>query len=335
MTNDAGLTAEPGSDDAFEVHMRGYSRRQVDAFAAESRSQIRDLKQQLSRSHGETERLRQELSAARQALSTTPAHEQVSERVGQILKLAGDEAKAQRARAQDEIGKQRDEAQKEADRFRADAREQAEHMLTAAREQAENALATAQAEADEIRNAARADSDRAVNEATKEAESTLAPAKAQAKQMLDEATMRASAIHDGAERRLNLLTSRHTHAMRHLSEIRDAVTNLVASDTAGGPLADEVAKPAATSLAAGGVGAAAPSPRTAASAAKRRPAPAPPGGRGAEPEASAGREIGRPAQPAGSRAGPDDQAGPSTPAQDHASAVPKSAQTTPGGTSEP
>src|SRR5262249_48625493 len=84
--------------------------------------------------------------AARQALSDKPAHEQVSERVGQILKLAGEEATAQRAGAQDEIGKLRGEAQKEADRFRADAGEQAERMLTAAREQAENAVATAQAE---------------------------------------------------------------------------------------------------------------------------------------------------------------------------------------------
>ena len=293
MTNDAGPVSESGSEDAFDVQMRGYSRRQVDKFAANSRSQIRGLEERLSGSLGEMERLRTELSAARQALSSKPAHEQVSERVGRILKLAGDEAKAQRARAQDEIGKLRDDAQKEADRFRTEAREQTERMLTAARERAENATATAQAEADKIGNAARVDSEQAVNEATKKAESTLTSAKSQAKQMLDEATMRAGATHDGAERRLNLLTSRHTETMRHLTEIQDAVTNLVASDTARESLEDEVAKSVATSSAASNPGAAAPSPRTAASAAQGRHTPAPPGGRRPEREASAGGKAAR------------------------------------------
>jgi vacuolar-type H+-ATPase subunit H len=96
------------------------------------------------------------------------------------------------------------------------------------------------------------ETERAINEATKDAESTLASAKSQAKQMLDEATVRASAIHDGAERRLNLLTSRHTETMRRLTEIRDVVTNLVASETSRGSLEDEVAKSVASSFAATG-----------------------------------------------------------------------------------
>jgi cell division septum initiation protein DivIVA len=232
--------------------MRGYSRRQVDEFVARSRSQVRDLEERLSRALDETERVRLELTAARQGLSGKPAHEEISERVGQILKLADDEAKAQRNRAQEEIAKQREDAKKEADRIRTEAREQTERMLTAAQEQAENAIATARAEADKMRNAARLETERAVGEATKEAENTLAAAKAQAKQMLDEATVRASAIHDGAERRLNLLTSRHTETMRRLTEIRDVVTNLVASETSRGSLEDEVNKSVASSLAAGG-----------------------------------------------------------------------------------
>ena len=73
--------------------------------------------------------------------------------------------------------------------------------------------------------------------------------------MLDEATMRATAIHDGAERRLNLLTSRHTETMRRLTEIRDVVTNLVASETARGSLEEEVAKSVASSVAASGTSA--------------------------------------------------------------------------------
>jgi cell division septum initiation protein DivIVA len=252
MTDDANLMTELDGEDAFEVQMRGYSRRQVDEFVARSRSQTRDLEERLSHSLDETERLRLELAAARQGLSNKPAHEEVSERVGQILKLADDEAKAQRNRAQGEIAKLREEAKKEADRIRTEAREQTERMLTAAQEQAENAIATARSEADKMRNSARQETERAISEATKDAESTLAAAKAQAKQMMDEATIRASAIHDGAERRLNLLTSRHTETMRRLTEIRDVVTNLVASETSRGSLEEEVAKSVATSFAASG-----------------------------------------------------------------------------------
>ncbi len=165
MTNDSDLMSDLGQEDAFEVQMRGYSRRQVDEFVARTRSQIRELEERLSRSLDDTERVRLELSAARQDLSNKPAHEEISERVGQILKLADDEAKAQRTRAQDEIIKQRDDAKKETERHRTEAREQTERMLTAAQEQAENAIAGARAEAEKMRNTARIESERAVGEA--------------------------------------------------------------------------------------------------------------------------------------------------------------------------
>ncbi len=263
----------------FEVQrLGGYSRREVDEFVAEARSKIRDYEARLAHEYDESERLRLELSAARQGLSNKPAHEEISERVGQILKLADDEAKAQRNRAQDEIGKMREDAKKEADRIRTEAREQTERMLTAAQEQAENAIASARAEAEKLRNSARLETERAIHEATKDAENTLASAKAQAKQMLDEATVRASAIHDGAERRLNLLTSRHTETMRRLTEIRDVVTNLVASETSRGSLEDEVAKSVATSFAAGG---ASPAARPAAGDGRHVPGERPTGRAGA------------------------------------------------------
>jgi len=274
MTNDAAdLMPDLGQEDAFEVQMRGYSRRQVDEYVARTRNQIRDLEERLSRSLDDTERVRLELSTARQDLSNKPAHEEISERVGQILKLADDEAKAQRNRAQDEISNQRDDAKKEIERHRTEAREQTERMLTAAQEQAENAITAARAEAEKLRNTARIESERAVGDANKEAETTIATAKAQAKQMLDEATMRATAIHDGAERRLNLLTSRHTETMRRLTEIRDVVTNLVTSETARGSLEEEVAKSVASGVAAGAVPAQAPAAPAGRSAAEVRRSP--------------------------------------------------------------
>ena len=78
MTNDADLMPDLGQEDAFEVQMRGYSRRQVDEFVARARSQIRSLEERLSRAVDDTERARLELSTARQDLSNKPAHEEVS-----------------------------------------------------------------------------------------------------------------------------------------------------------------------------------------------------------------------------------------------------------------
>ena len=280
----------------FEVQrLGGYSRRAVDEWAAKARSTIRDREELLAQAHDEVERLRLELSAARQGLAGKPAHEEISERVGQILKLADDEAKAQRSRAQEEIGKQSEDAKKEAERIRTEAREQTERMLTAAQEQAENAVASARAEAEKMRNSARLETERATREAAKDAENTLAAAKAQAKKMLDEATARASAIHDGAERRLNLLMSRHTETMRRLTEIRDVVTNLVASETSRGSLEDEVAKSVATSFAASGAPAP-PPPRQAGG-------PGRPTGRAGARETGQEREKSTPETPAAGGAG--------------------------------
>jgi cell division septum initiation protein DivIVA len=225
----------------FEMQMRGYSRRQVDDFVARRNNEIRELEQRLARSLDESEHLRREVSTVRQqALSGRPAHEEVSERISQILKLADDEAKAQKNKADDDIAAQRAEAQQESERVRADAREQAERMLTAAQEQAERTISAARNEADKTRTAARTEADRLTSDTRKKADQALAQAKAQAKKVLDEATARASAIHDGAERRLNLLSTRHSETVRRLTDILDGVQGLVAAEAARMSLEEEV-----------------------------------------------------------------------------------------------
>src|SRR5712691_1244419 len=239
-----------GRDDPFDSERRGYARRQVDEYIAWRNGQIRELESKLTQSLGEIERLRRELTEAREA-GGRPAHEEVSERVGQILKLAADEAKAERERGKTEIGQMRDVAKAETDKlradvkdetdqFRAEAQDRAERMLTAAQEQSERAISSARAEADGLVTAAQQNAEQTVADATKHAESTVAAASSQAKQALDDATARATAIHDGAERRLNLLISRHTETVRRLTEIRDVVTSLVAGEAARGSLEDEV-----------------------------------------------------------------------------------------------
>src|SRR5215813_4224569 len=153
-----------GHEGQFALERRGYSRMQVDEAVAQLRLEMRgvldsrrDLEDRLSQALDESERLKLELSAARSS-GRTP-HQEVPERIRQILQLADDEAKAERAKAEDEIAKLRAEAQAETTKLRADAKaetdrsraaaqEQAERMLTAAREQAETAVASAKAEAD-------------------------------------------------------------------------------------------------------------------------------------------------------------------------------------------
>ena len=252
MNDNSDLLPNLVHEDAFEMQMRGYSRRQVDEFIARCRSQIRDLEQRLARALDDGEELRRELASARQqALGAKPAHEEVSERIAQILKLADDEARSQKSKAHEEIARQRNDAQSEAEKTRTEAREQAERMLTAAQEQAERAITSARAEAEKTvtgaRNeaektltGARTEAERTTTEARKKSESALASAKAQAKKALDEATARATAIHDGAERRLNLLSTRHAETIKRLTEILDGVSGLVTAETARMSLEDEV-----------------------------------------------------------------------------------------------
>jgi cell division septum initiation protein DivIVA len=333
MNDNSDLLPNLVHEDAFEVQMRGYSRRQVDEFIARCRSQIRDLEQRLARALDDGEELRRELAATRQqALGAKPAHEEVSERIAQILKLADDEARSQQSKAHEDITRQRNDAQTEAEKIRTEAREQAERMLTAAQEQAERAITSARAEAEKTvtgaRNeaektltAARTEAERTTTEARKKSESALASSKAQAKKALDEATARATAIHDGAERRLNLLSTRHAETIKRLTDILDGVSGLVAAETARMSLEDEVDQATAKAVSAGeSNGAPRPAGETAGSATAARPAtaagprPAAPGGP-ARPTPPSQATPGQPTQPQAQSPAGQSPAGQSSPGQ--------------------
>src|SRR3974390_1193258 len=251
MNKNSALRPNLVNKDAFEMQMRGYSRRQVDEFIARCRSQIRDLEQRLARALDEGDELRRDLAMARQqARAAKPAHEEVSERISQKMKVADDEARAQKSKAHEDVVRQRNDAQQEADKVRAEAREQAERMLTAAQEQAERAITSARTEAEKTLNSARTEADNTTNEAKKKSEAVLASAKAQAKKALDEATARATAIHDGAAGRLNLLSTRHADTIKRLTEILDGVSSLVATETARMSLEEEVNQATAKAIGA-------------------------------------------------------------------------------------
>jgi len=248
MTEHSELLPNLLDEDAFEVQMRGYSRRQVDEFVARTRSQTRDLEERLARALDDSEQVRQQLAVARQQPGAKPAHEEISERIAQILKLADDEAKAQKARANDEIAKARGDAQREVEATINEAREKAERMLTSAQDQAESFVSAARAEADKARDAARTEAEQAAADARKEADELLVSARSKAERMLAESTARSTAINDGAARRLELLSGTHAEAARRLAEIRDVVTELLSRDSARGSLEDEVAKAVAGAM---------------------------------------------------------------------------------------
>ena len=292
MNDNSDLLPNLAHEDAFEMQMRGYSRRQVDEFIARCRSQIRDLEQRLARALDDGEELKRDLATARQqALGAKPAHEEVSERIAQILKLADDEARSQKSKAHEDIARQRNDAQADADKSRAEAREQAQRMLTAAQEQAERAITSARSEAEKTLTSARAEAERTTTDAKKKSDSALASSKAQAKKALDEATARATAIHDGAERRLNLLSTRHSETIKRLTDILDGVSTLVTAETSRMSLEDEVEQATAKTIAASE------------SASAPRPVAAGPNG----PSASAGPRQATPQPAAATSARPSPQ----------------------------
>jgi cell division septum initiation protein DivIVA len=279
MSEHSELLSEGGME--WEREVRGYNRQQVDNYVAWRTGQVRELESRLSQSLAEIEHLRQEVADARQS-ARRPPHEEISERVGQILKLAADEAKSDREQGKADANDLRDAAKAETEKLRADvkhdverlkteAQERAERMLTAAQEQADRAVAAARAEAEEMVSTAHAAAEQTVSEANQHAETTVSAAMAQAKQQLDDATARATAIHDGSERRLNLLISRHTETVRRLTEIRDVVTGLVAGEVSRGSLEDEVNRALGAQQAANG--AAGSDGRTTAQQEQGQPAP--------------------------------------------------------------
>ena len=239
-----------GQDELFETQMRGYNRHQVEEFAERHRRQAASLAERLSAALGEADRLRTDLEAARQTAASRPPREELTERMAQILTLAGEEASAQKTRVAREITQLRGEAQGKANTLGAEATSQAERMLASAHERAGRVVAGAKAEADQTVRTGRAEAEQAVARARAQAQATVDQAAHQARQLLEEAAARASAIHDGAEKRFAQLKDRHAVAMARLTDIRDVVTGLVGADTARGSPAAEVAGDAAATLAA-------------------------------------------------------------------------------------
>ncbi|GAB1824577.1 hypothetical protein [Herbidospora sp. RD11066] len=262
MTNQTDSFPDLMSDDSFEVVMRGYSRRQVHDYMIRTRNQIRDLEERLARTIDQAEQSRLELAEARRKLTEAPqSPDELGERLSQILKLAHEEARANKEASESAASQTRDMAASEADRVVTTAREQADSIRAAAQEEAERRIhdatssaerllaqagaeaeekvATANAEAEETVRDARAEADRRVTAATLESERLVAEANAASDQTLTSAKQRAGLLDEHTGRRVVYLTDTHTEVMRRLNEIGAVLGDLLHREQAAGALIDE------------------------------------------------------------------------------------------------
>lgn len=232
MSNETEILPNLMREDPFEVVMRGYNRRQVDDYVTRSRNQIRDLEERLARALDEVEQMRREITEVRnQTAPAKPQHEEVSERLAQILALAEEEATQKRTHVDTEIGQ-----------IRTDAEEEARRLVSEANDEAENIRSSAQSQAEQTVGAANTEADRLITGSREEADRTLETARGQAEEALGDAERRASTINEGASRRLESLTATHTEAVRRLTEVHDVLGNLLHADGDAGPF-DRIGSP--------------------------------------------------------------------------------------------
>ncbi|WP_327048475.1 hypothetical protein OG320_11680 [Microbispora sp. NBC_01189] len=285
MTNQTDNFPDLMSDDSFEVVMRGYSRRQVHDYMVRTRNQIRDLEERLARTIDQAEQSRLELAEARRKMTESPQNpDELGERLSQILKLAQEEATANKEASEAEATRLRDGATAEAERLVTSAREQADAIRSAAQDEAERRVAdatatserllaqagadadetlgSARAEADETLRSARAESERLLTDARTESERLLVDARGQAEAMLAAAQQRVTALDEHTGRRVAYLTDTHTEVVRRLNEIGSVLGDLMHRESTAGALVDEATVlPPAPQVQALGAGDFAPQPR--------------------------------------------------------------------------
>lgn len=200
--------------EAFTTVKKGYDKQQVDEYIWRNHNQLRDSQERLSRSEDEIERMRRDLAEAKEKASVKPHHEQVSERMNAILRIAEEEADSKRAQVEEEIQRIREESTKDSKRLVKDAEAHAERILGSAREQAQELVTSAKQESEQLRAQAQQEADR----------------------VLAEAEQRAQRIHDTADHRLATLTATHTEAVRRLNDMRATLGDLLDAESSAGPL---------------------------------------------------------------------------------------------------
>ena len=196
------------------VRKGGYDKAHVDDYYVRMDNQFKDLRERLQRMDEELEQHKRDLAIAREKAQTKPEHEQISERMAEILRIAEEEAKERRSRVESEVEEAEKKAKGEISEYRKEAEEHAERIVSSAREEANGMVSGAKKEAEQLRAQAKQDGDR----------------------RLSEAEARAKKIHDTADRRLATLTATHAEALRRLKDMHSTLADLVTAEDEAGAL---------------------------------------------------------------------------------------------------
>ncbi|WP_435113654.1 cell division protein DivIVA [Nocardiopsis synnemataformans] len=196
------------------VRKGGYDKAHVDDYFVRTDNQFKSQRERLQRLDDELEQYKRDLAIAREKAQVKPEHEQISERMAEILRIAEEEAQERRSRVESEVKEAEKKAQEEIAKYRRDAEEHAERILSSARSEAHSMVDSAKKEADQLRDQAKQEGER----------------------RLSEAETRAKKIHDTADRRLATLTATHAEALRRLKDMHSTLADLVAAEDKAGAL---------------------------------------------------------------------------------------------------
>ncbi|WP_017603077.1 coiled-coil domain-containing protein [Nocardiopsis alkaliphila] len=196
------------------VRKGGYDKAHVDDYYVRMDNQFKDLRERLQRMDDELEQYKRDLAIAREKAQVKPEHEQISERMAEIIRIAEEEAKERRSKVDAEVKEAQKKAEAEITKHRKDAEEHAERIVSTARTEANEMVAGAKKEAEQLREQAQREGERKLNEAE----------------------ARAQKIHDTADRRLATLTATHAEALRRLKDMHSTLADLVTAEDRAGAL---------------------------------------------------------------------------------------------------
>lgn len=196
------------------VRKGGYDKAAVDEQFVRLSNENQTYRDRLRRMDDDLEQYKRDLAIAREKAQTKPEHEQISERMAEILRIAEEEAKERRAKVDAEVQEIRKKAQEEIAKLRKDAEEHSERIISSARSEATELVGSAKKEAEQLREQAKKEGER----------------------RLSEAEARAKKIHDTADRRLATLTATHAEALRRLKDMNSTLDDLLGAEDKAGPL---------------------------------------------------------------------------------------------------
>jgi cell division septum initiation protein DivIVA len=210
-------------DTLFETAMRGYHKKQVEDYIAWLQEQTKAAQSEAESARREVDRARDEAAAVKTQLANRPAHEEISERLSQILRLAAEEADQKVAKASTEAEGVLAAANQEAGLAAESARSEADAIVSQAREQGDRILAQA-----------RSESERLVSAATADARAKLADASQRAERVLSDTDRRTKEITDLQNERLATLLEVHADSVKRLDTIRGVLASVLSEEKDAG-----------------------------------------------------------------------------------------------------